>query len=75
MDVFSTITSPVFSELVVILGDTEIHHLPLDLTFFETLSTMNQVRPFKLMFLAQVADSPRRRWEEVRQRLTEALDS
>jgi len=75
MDVFSTITSPVFSELVIILGDAQIHRLPSDVTLFETLRKMNQAKPFKLVFSVQVTDSLQGKLGEVRQGLMEALDS
>ena len=53
--VFSTITSPVFSELVVIIGGP-VAYLPHNATFFETLSRIHEVRPFKLVFLLEVSD-------------------
>ena len=71
MKVFSTISSPVFSELAIILGGDEIADLPSDVTFFETLRTMKEVRPFKLVFLLD-ALSPARE-EEARRRLVGAL--
>ena len=51
MEVFSTITSPVFSELVILIRDDEAVRLLSEVTFFETLHAMNEIRPFKLMFL------------------------
>ena len=72
MEVFSTITSPVFSELVIVLGATAVTYLPSEVMLFETLRTMNQVRPFRLVFL--VAE-PGPFWEVARQRVVEALDS
>ena len=69
MEVFSTITSPVFSELVVALGLFETC-LPWALLFFQALRTMNEVRPFKLVFLLEVLD-----FREAQQELMEALDS
>ena len=69
MEVFSTITSPVFSELVVALALFETC-LPWALLFFEALRTMNKVRPFKLVFLLEVLDF----WE-AQQELAEALES
>ena len=51
MEVFSTITSPVFSELVVIVQANGMACLPLGLPLFETLHMMHKVRPFKLVFL------------------------
>jgi len=50
MEVFSTITSPVFSELVIVVKGDEISDIPSDITFFEALRTMKEVRPFKLVF-------------------------
>ena len=69
MEVFSTITSPVFSELIVALALFETC-LPWAPLFFQALRTMNEVRPFKLVFLLEVSDF----WE-ARQELMEALDS
>ena len=69
MEVFSTITSPVFSELVVALTLFETC-LPWAPLFFEALRTMNEVRPFKLVFLLEVTD-----FLEAQQELAEALDS
>ena len=51
MTVFSTITSPVFSELVIIIKADGVARLPSEVELFETLRTMNGVRPFKLAFL------------------------
>ena len=50
MEVFSTITSPVFSELVIILVGDEIICLPREAMMFQTLRKMYEVRPFKLVF-------------------------
>lgn len=61
MDVFSTITSTVFSEIVVILKDENIAHLHQEVTMFETLRGMNKEKPFNLVFLLEVPDS--RQWE------------
>ena len=47
---FSTITSPVFSELVIIIPDHLLTYLAQEVRFFETLRKMNEVRPFKLVF-------------------------
>ena len=55
MEVFSTITSPVFSELVIVLTfayDTSVHLLQ-EVEFLETLCKMNEVRPFGLVFLLE----------------------
>jgi hypothetical protein len=72
MEVFSTITSPVFSELIIIIMANAVTRLPSETPFFETLRTMNDVRPFKLVFL--LAD-PEFFWEEAQRKLAEALDS
>ena len=53
---FSTITSPVFSELVVVLEIDTMACLSKAVTFFETLRVMNEVRPFRLVFLLEVSD-------------------
>jgi len=66
-DVFSTITSPVFSELVIIIGNS-VTYLPQNVRFFETLRKMHEVRPFKLVFLFEAPDH----WN-TRRRLAEAL--
>lgn len=70
---FSSITSPTFSELVIPLSlATQWEDLSEEVTFFETLRKMNQVRPFKLVFLFEDAGSHR---EETRQELVDALDT
>ena len=69
MEVFSTITSAAFSELVIALGRHETG-LPCGLAFFEALRMMNVVRPFKLVFLLEVSCFLESRWE-----LKEALVS
>ena len=76
VEVFSTIVSPVFSELVIILQGGDVADLPLYLkAFFETLRSMNEARPFELAFLVEDF-SPRpeeARHEEIRQDFAEAL--
>lgn len=72
MEVFSTITSPVFSELAIVIRGHVLIFLSQDFTLFETLRKMNQIRPFKLVFLAEAPES---RQEKVRRGLAEALDS
>ena len=69
MGVFSTITSPVFSELVIALRhhETDLSH---GVTFLKALQRMNGIRPFKLVFLLEVSD-----FQEGRRELTRALDS
>lgn len=54
MEVFSTITSPVFSELIFVVWHDQFTRLLSDPTLFETLRTMNEVRPFELVFLLQL---------------------
>ena len=72
MEAFSTITSPVFSELIVVIWYEQFTSLPSDIAFFKTLSMMNEVRPFKLGFLLQVHSPPSR---EGRLRLERAVES
>ena len=78
MEVFSTITSPVFSELVVVLVDDGTTHLPHEVMLFQTLRKMQRVRPFRLVFLFEGPCLVKRggHWEfaEVRQELGQALD-
>ena len=50
MEVFSSIRSPVFSELVIILVSGVEAHLPQEAMLFETLRKMYELRPFKLAF-------------------------
>jgi len=70
MDIFSSIKSPVFSELVIILRDDSAARLFSDVTLFETLRTMNEVRPFKLVFLIRVLGLA----QVAQRKLAEALD-
>jgi hypothetical protein len=51
MGVFSTITSPVFSEVVIVLWFGQPARVFFDDTLFETLRTMSELRPFNLVFL------------------------
>ena len=69
-EVFSKITSPVFSELTVILAGGAAY-LRQEVKLFNTLRMMNEVRPFKLAFLLE-GPSPSQR--EARQ-LEEVLRS
>jgi len=71
-EVFSTVTSPVFSELIIVLGLGDIIHLYQQFTLFHTLRMMNEVRPFKLVFLLEFLCS---REEGGRGRSVEALSS
>lgn len=70
MEVFSTVTSPVFSELVIVLEDDAMSYLSKQVMLFETLRMMNEVRPFRLVFLLEIAYFYQ---EEVRRGLVEAL--
>ena len=72
MEVFSTITSPVFSELVIVLWGHEIAYLPSDVALFETLRTINGVRPFELVFMIEGFGLYQ---EETRKELEGVLDS
>ena len=71
MEVFSTITSSVFSELGIVIGGHAVAFLPQDLTLFETLRKMSEVRPFKLVFLPKNSEFYP---GEVRRELTESLN-
>ena len=66
---FLTITSPVFSELVIIHTGISIY-LPQEVTLFETLRKMNEVRHFKLVFSVEAEDE-----RGARRELAVALDS
>jgi hypothetical protein len=69
--IFSTVTSPAFSEFVIVVGADAATYLPSEVALFETLRVMNRVRPFKLVFLLVALDSFR---GEARRKLAEALD-
>ena len=49
--VFSTVTSPVFSELAIVVTSDAVMKLPWDAALFKTLRKMNEIRPFRLAFL------------------------
>jgi len=53
MRLFSTITSPVFSELIVVIAGVYCSRLPYDVSLFQTLRRMNETTPFKLVFLLE----------------------
>ena len=72
MEVFSTITSPVFSELVILIWGDTAARLTSEVKLFETLHAMNTVKPFKLVFFLMDPDSS---LVEARRELAEALDS
>lgn len=69
-EIFSTITSPVFSELTVVLAGHAASTRQVD-TLFNTLRKMNEVRPFKLAFLLE--GPPPFQWEA--QQLSDVLSS
>lgn len=54
METFSSITSLVFSELVIVVRHERFSHLLSDATSLETLRTMRKVRPFALVFFIHV---------------------
>jgi len=70
MKAFSTIRSPVFSEIVIITAGYSVANLPQKITLFDTLRRMNKVRPFKLVLLLD----PRDLRGGARRKLVEALD-
>jgi len=72
VEVFSTITSPVFSELVILVASHTVSYLPRDITLFETLRKVNNVRPLKLVFSADIMEIYQ---EGLRRELAEALGS
>jgi hypothetical protein len=72
MDVFSTITSPVFSELAILVWNDEAVRLLSEVMLFETLRAMNEARSFKLVFLFMASRSS---LEEKQRELAGALDS
>lgn len=58
VEVFSTITSPVFSELVIVLRSDLFIRFLLDPMSFDVLRMMHKVRPFKLVFLLHIYSPP-----------------
>jgi len=71
MEVFSTITSPVFSELVIVLTSRDVDYLHWG-GLFRTLRAMNEDRPFKLVFFLEGLHFS---LGEARRKLARALDS
>lgn len=71
MKTFITITSPVFSELVVILREENIAYLQCEVVMFKILRKMSGIRPFKLVFLLEVSDPSQ---QKARQETEKALD-
>ena len=77
-EVFSTITSPIFSELVIVLPGEAVSYLLHQATLFQTLREMHKVRPFELVFSLDGPCSVQsgERWELVEARclVKETLD-
>jgi len=62
----------VFSELVIVIGSYALAHLLQDMSLYETLRKMNELKPFELVFLPEGPDSDQKR---TRQELEGAIDS
>ena len=43
-----------FHELVIVLKETDIAYLHLEIPMFETLRKMHEVKPFQLVFLLEI---------------------
>lgn len=56
-EVFSTITSPIFSKLVIVCSDMWIFQLHYEVVLFQALRKMHKVRPFELVLLFEGPDS------------------
>lgn len=69
---FSTITSPVFFELVIVVTYRGVKNLPQGAKLLETLRETNEKRPFKLEFSFAVTDLL---WEEERRELARSSDA
>lgn len=54
MELFSSIASPTFSELVLVIWYDQFALFPSQVALLEDLRTMNKLRPFKLEFLVRV---------------------
>ena len=72
MEVFSTITSPVFSEFVIVHTGATPDYLPQEVALFDALRAMDIIRPFQLVFLLEVPDVYK---GKAQRELAEALDS
>ena len=66
MEVFSTISSVVFSELVIIIWHDLFVRTLLDVTFFKTLRMMDEIRPFKLVFSLHIRSQNHPPWARLR---------
>ena len=58
MDTFSTITSPSFSELLIVLREGEIKNLSPDTAFFHALRIIHEIKGFRLVFLLHILHWP-----------------
>lgn len=72
MQIFATITSPVFSKLAIAITGYVVAYLPQDERLFETLRKMHEHKPFKLVFSPEGSGFYR---ETARRELAEAVDS
>jgi len=70
-EVFSTITSPVFSELAIVITADTLPYVSRDASLFETLRRMNGVKPFKPVFRLEATHH---HMEKLRRDLEVALD-
>ena len=64
--------TPVFSELIMFVRASGVTRASFDIALSETLRAMNQVRPFRLVFLPVTPDPL---LGEARQKLEGAFDS
>jgi len=71
-DALSTITSPAFSELVIVVDNNSAFRIPLVVVLCEGLRELNELRPFKLVFLFE---GPYSSPEEARHVLARCLRS
>lgn len=71
MKLFSSITSPVLSELVIVLLSISVARLHHEIALFRVLREMSEVRRFKLVFLLEPWDFSQ---GEVLRNLERALD-
>ena len=72
-DLLSTITSSVFSEVVIILGDGVIHHTDFfQQVLFRVVRGMYEVKPFRLVFCLEIWDGDR---EDNTERLRRYIDA
>jgi len=59
LGLLSSITSPVFSELIFDIVEDDIVYLHLEVGFFGMLRKVYGVRPFKLVFLLEASGTSR----------------